>query len=150
MRRLALSLAFALPLAGMVSAQSDMGTQQQIDTGKVVYDKYCSQCHGYDGDGEGYATSRVLPVPRDFTAGKYKFRTTPSGMLPTDADLIKVTERGESQQCQHDGFRREQPVCEDQRSENQQILRPLPRAHQPQPGRHDRAALGVVGVHLAL
>lgn len=94
MRRLALSLAFALPLAGMVSAQSDMGTQQQIDTGRVVYDKYCSQCHGYDGDGQGYATSRVLPVPRDFTAGKYKFRTTPSGMLPTDADLIKVIKDG--------------------------------------------------------
>lgn len=94
MRRLALSLVFALPLAGMVSAQSDMGTQQQIDIGRVVYDKYCSQCHGYDGDGQGYATSRVLPVPRDFTAGKYKFRSTPSGMLPTDADLIKVIKDG--------------------------------------------------------
>jgi len=71
-----------------------MGTQDQIDRGKVVYDKYCSQCHGYEGDGVGYATGRVLPVPRDFTAGKYKFRTTPSGKLPTDADLVKVIKEG--------------------------------------------------------
>ncbi|MEE8411693.1 MAG: c-type cytochrome [Acidobacteriota bacterium] len=96
MRRLALALILvcAIPLTGTVSAQSDMGTQPEIDRGKIVYDKYCSQCHGYDGDGQGYATSRVLPVPRDFTAGKYKFRTTPSGKLPTDADLIKVIKEG--------------------------------------------------------
>jgi mono/diheme cytochrome c family protein len=94
MRKLALMLASAVLFAGTISAQSDMGSQPEIDRGKVVYDKYCSQCHGYDGDGEGYATSRVLPVPRDFTAGKYKFRTTPSGKLPTDADLIKVIKEG--------------------------------------------------------
>ncbi len=91
---LAFLLALALLAALPATAQSDMGTQQQIDRGKVVYDKYCSQCHGYTGDGNGYATGRVLPVPRDFTAGKYKFRTTPSGKLPTDADLIKVIKEG--------------------------------------------------------
>jgi len=91
------SLRFLAPLlliAAPLAAQSDMGTQQEIDRGRVVYDKYCSQCHGYDGDGVGYATGRVLPAPRDFTAGKYKFRTTPSGKLPTDADLTKVIEEG--------------------------------------------------------
>ena len=65
-----LLFALALLLVAPVSAQSDMGTQDQIDRGKVVYDKFCSQCHGYDGDGNGYATTRVLPVPRDFTTGK--------------------------------------------------------------------------------
>ncbi len=87
-------LAVLLLLGAPALAQSDTGTQEQIDRGKVVYDKYCSQCHGYEGDGNGYATGRVLPVPRDFTAGKYKFRTTPSGMLPTDADLVKVIKDG--------------------------------------------------------
>ncbi len=94
MRRFAAILACALLPSGVVSAQSDMGSQPEIDRGKIVYDKYCSQCHGYDGDGQGYATSRVLPVPRDFTAGKYKFRTTASGKLPTDADLVKVIKEG--------------------------------------------------------
>ena len=87
-------LLLALAFAGPVSAQTDFGSQDQIDRGKVVYDKYCSQCHGYEGDGQGYATSRVLPVPRDFTNGKYKFRTTPAGNLPTDADLTKVIKIG--------------------------------------------------------
>jgi len=94
MRKLGAILVFVLLLSGAATAQSDMGSQQQIDRGKVVYDKYCSQCHGYDGDGNGYATTRVLPVPRDFTTGKYKFRTTPSGKLPTDADVVKVIKDG--------------------------------------------------------
>lgn len=94
MRHAVLLPACLVLAVGVTSAQTDFGSQDRIDRGKVVYDKYCSQCHGYDGDGQGYATSRVLPVPRDFTTGKYKFRTTPSGKLPTDADLTKVIKKG--------------------------------------------------------
>ncbi len=94
MRELKILLPLFAVAAMPVAAQSDMGTQEQIDRGKVVYDKYCSQCHGYEGDGNGYATGRVLPVPRDFTAGKYKFRTTPSGKLPTDEDLVRIIKVG--------------------------------------------------------
>ena len=46
------------------------------------------------GDGKGIATPRLKPEPRDFTSGKYKFRTTPSGLLPTDADIAKVIKQG--------------------------------------------------------
>jgi len=62
--------------------------------GQELYDKYCSQCHGVAGDGQGPATGRVKPAPRDFTAGKYKFRTTPSGLMPTDDDLRRVIRLG--------------------------------------------------------
>ena len=89
------SLAIALLLvAAPLLAQSDMGTPEQVERGKVVYDKYCSQCHGYEGDGIGYATPRLKPEPRDFTSGKYKFRTTPSGKLPTDEDVVRVIKEG--------------------------------------------------------
>ena len=94
MRKLAIVASLLLLSAGTIYAQSDMGTQDQIDRGKVVYDKYCSQCHGYEGDGQGYATPRLKPEPRDFTSGKYKFRTTPNGKLPTDADVIRVIKEG--------------------------------------------------------
>jgi len=67
---------------------------QEGGPGKELYDKYCSQCHGYDGDGQGYATLRVKPQPRDFTSGKYKFRTTPNGMQPTDADIVRSIKLG--------------------------------------------------------
>lgn len=89
-----LCAAAAILCAGAARAQSDMGSDQERAEGKQLYDKYCSQCHGVNGDGQGYATHRVKPEPRDFTAGKYKFRTTPSGTLPTDADLARVIREG--------------------------------------------------------
>jgi mono/diheme cytochrome c family protein len=75
-------------------AAPDLGNEQQREAGRVLYDQYCSQCHGDDGDGKGVATPRLKPEPRDFTSGKYKFRTTPSGLLPTDEDIAKVIKDG--------------------------------------------------------
>ena len=86
--------AFAALLVAPAAAQVDLGTEEQLAAGKVVYDKYCGQCHGDNGDGNGYATPRVQPKPRDFTTGKYKFRTTPNGMLPSDDDLRRIIEIG--------------------------------------------------------
>ncbi len=88
------TFAAALFLALPAAAQVDLGTEEQRAAGKVVYDKYCGQCHGDTGDGVGYATPRVKPKPRDFTTGAYKFRTTPNGMLPTDDDLRRAIEIG--------------------------------------------------------
>lgn len=86
-------LATALAVSGAAFA-GNMGTDQQRAEGKELYDKYCSQCHGTNGDGVGYATYRLQPQPRDFTSGQYKFRTTPSGMLPTDEDIFRVIQVG--------------------------------------------------------
>jgi len=87
--------AWCAALAGStrVSAQ-DVGTQAQRDSGKTLYLKYCSQCHGENGDGEGYAAPHLRPKPRDFTAGKFKIRTTPNGALPTHQDLLNIIRRG--------------------------------------------------------
>jgi len=91
----ALAVALLLLAAGTATAvEPDLGTEQQREAGRVLYEKYCSQCHGDDGDGEGYATGRVKPAPRDFTSGKFKFRTTPSGMMPTTQDLLDVIRDG--------------------------------------------------------
>ena len=74
---LALALSLALWAAAPLRSSTDMGTEQQRADGKQLYDKYCAQCHGDAGDGKGHATPRLKPEPRDFTSGKYKFRTTP-------------------------------------------------------------------------
>jgi len=79
---------------GVALGSTDLGTDAQRQAGKALYDKYCSQCHGETGDGAGIATPRVLPKPRDFTSGKYKVRTTPSGSLPTDADIARSIRGG--------------------------------------------------------
>jgi len=79
----------------MVRAQGpDLGTEAQRESGKALYLKYCSQCHGEKGDGEGYATPHLRPRPRDFTSGKFKIRTTPNGALPTHQDLVNIIRRG--------------------------------------------------------
>ncbi len=76
-------------------AQSpDVGTEAQRESGKRLYVKYRSQCHGEKGDGEGYASTHLSPRPRAFTTGKFKIRTTPSGALPSHQDLVNIIRRG--------------------------------------------------------
>ncbi len=89
-------MATSRPLArllGLVLLAAPVALAQD-PPGGALYQKLCSQCHGENGDGLGVAAPRVLPKPRDFTAGKYKVRTTPSGALPTDDDLRRVLLEG--------------------------------------------------------
>jgi mono/diheme cytochrome c family protein len=62
--------------------------------GRHVYEHHCAVCHGEAGDGNGPAAGRLTTKPADLTAGKYKFRSTPSGALPTDEDLVRSISRG--------------------------------------------------------
>jgi mono/diheme cytochrome c family protein len=87
------SLCTALAGSMGVTAQ-DLGTDAQRESGKQLYTKYCAQCHGDKGDGEGYATPHLNPKPRNFTTGKFKVRTTPNGALPTHQDLVNIIKRG--------------------------------------------------------
>jgi mono/diheme cytochrome c family protein len=81
--------------SGSARAQSpDVGTEAQRESGKALYLKYCSQCHGEKGDGEGYASTHLRPRPRDFTMGKFKVRSTPTGALPIHQDLVNIIRRG--------------------------------------------------------
>lgn len=102
----ALSFLAAAGLAGAIAswlpappyvvraAAQDAGTDAQREAGRKIYVKFCSQCHGEQGDGEGYAASHLRPRPRNFTTGKYKVRTTPNGALPTHQDLVSIIRRG--------------------------------------------------------
>lgn len=74
-----------------------------VDQGKKVYNKYCVICHGGKGDGVGLIglIQRVEKVglvwtlyPRDFTVGTFKFRSTPTGCLPTDDDIQRIITNG--------------------------------------------------------
>jgi len=81
--------------AGLVRAQGpDLGTEAQRESGKTLYFKYCAQCHGEKGDGEGNATPHLYPRPRNFTTGKFKVRSTPNGALPIHQDLVKIIRLG--------------------------------------------------------
>jgi mono/diheme cytochrome c family protein len=84
----------ATPTGSVRVAAQELGTEAQRESGKTLYTKYCAQCHGEKGDGEGYATPHLYPRPRNFTTGKFKVRTTPNGALPTHQDLVNIIRRG--------------------------------------------------------
>jgi len=67
---------------------------QDTTKGKAVYVKWCTGCHGDAGAGDGAGAREMLPRPRDFTGAIYKIRTTASGQLPTDADLLRAIDEG--------------------------------------------------------
>jgi len=67
---------------------------QDTTHGKAVYVKWCAGCHGETGAGDGPAAAYMLPRPRNFTGAVYKIRTTASGQLPTDADLLRAIDDG--------------------------------------------------------
>ena len=72
------------------------------DAGKQLYYRYCWGCHGFRGDGNGenwLPTGSFLEPylniqPRNFAAGTFKCRSTPTGTLPTDQDLNNSITRG--------------------------------------------------------
>ena len=89
-----ITLLWAAPTGSVRAAAQDLGTESQRESGKTLYLKLCSQCHGEKGDGEGYAAPHLRPRPRNFTTGKFKVRTTPNGALPTHQDLVNIIRRG--------------------------------------------------------
>lgn len=62
--------------------------------GHGLYLRYCVLCHGVFGDGNGDNAPFLDPRPRDFTAATFKCRSTPTGTLPLDSDLIGTLVRG--------------------------------------------------------
>jgi len=70
--------------------------EQQVirDRAQPLYRQACAPCHGIGGDGRGPAAAGLHPKPHDFTTGMYKFRTTPLGTTPTDADLVRTIREG--------------------------------------------------------
>ncbi len=69
-----------------------------LSRGQQLYQRACALCHGKTGHGDGpdafYLGAYSAPRPRAFTEGEYKFRSTPSGELPTDHDLYETITNG--------------------------------------------------------
>ena len=68
--------------------------ESRVERGKHVYQRYCISCHGENGDGRGYSAQWLNPQPRDFSRGIFKCRSTPSGTLPVDDDLLRTMNEG--------------------------------------------------------
>lgn len=89
-----ITFSFCFLFASYAEAKNSLPMAELLQQGKVVYEKHCIGCHGAKGDGEGPGAYGLFPKPRDFRGAIFKFRTTPSGALPTDEDLFRTVRQG--------------------------------------------------------
>ena len=69
-------------------------TTDQLRHGYALYTRYCVQCHGVNGDGNGNVAEHLNPKPRNYTLGVFKFTSTPYGSKPRRTDLARTIHRG--------------------------------------------------------
>jgi mono/diheme cytochrome c family protein len=71
---------------------------ESVAMGRDIFVMACVPCHGVVGKGDGSVgpmlAPRRAPQPRDLTSAEFKFRSTPSGQLPTTADLFRTLTEG--------------------------------------------------------
>jgi mono/diheme cytochrome c family protein len=88
----------ALAIPGVAVAQDAgahaAGLTGNVEAGKQDYRRWCVGCHGKEGNGEGENAPYLDPKPRDFTEALFRWRSTPTGTLPTDQDLYDTITRG--------------------------------------------------------
>ncbi len=88
-----IGLAFGSCRAGPVPAPPAPATPA-VATGQELYATFCASCHGSEGRGDGIAAPFCRVPPADLTRAEFKVRSTPTGSLPSDADLTAVIRRG--------------------------------------------------------
>ena len=92
----AFGVALATPSVALAqdTGASVNGLTGNVEAGKQDYRRWCVGCHGKEGNGEGENAPYVDPRPRDFTEALFRWRSTPTGTLPTDQDLYDTITRG--------------------------------------------------------
>lgn len=95
---------FIFPFAFESLAQDDDKEYEAlIESGQKSYQVRCLLCHGEQGDGNGPVgiirraekNGRVLEIhPRDLTMAVFRFRSTPTGCLPDDQDILDIISNG--------------------------------------------------------
>ena len=83
----------AVPGVALAAAPEPI-KQDMLEQGKKVYFKRCVWCHGVEGGGDGPSADRLFTRPRNFIQGTFKIRTTDSGELPMEQNLIDTVKNG--------------------------------------------------------
>ncbi len=59
-----------------------------------MYRRQCLHCHGVNGDGQGPTAPYLVPRPRDYRQGIFKWVAVDNGAQPRRIDLRNILERG--------------------------------------------------------
>ncbi len=95
MPRLPLAAALLVVILTPTGARADRQADIRLFMkGDFVFRKHCVDCHGRSGRGDGVLAKDATIKPRDFRTGIFKFRSTPVGFLPTNADLTRTIRTG--------------------------------------------------------
>lgn len=87
-------------LAGPLEAEVVEGDRIMVDGGAILkrgrglYMRHCSHCHGTSGDGNGPTAVTMVPRPRDYRNGIFKFTSTKSLMRPSREDIHRTLRKG--------------------------------------------------------
>ncbi|MCP4510042.1 MAG: c-type cytochrome [Fuerstiella sp.] len=81
----------AAPVAGDVVVLDGGGVLQH---GRGLYMRHCSHCHGTSGDGNGPTAQYLVPRPRDYRQGVFKFTSTNDQAKISRDDLHRVLKNG--------------------------------------------------------
>ncbi|MDH5508770.1 MAG: c-type cytochrome [Nitrospinota bacterium] len=85
----ALAVYFAALTGPAIAAAGD------VKNGETVYMKKCWWCHGKEGEADGPGADFMIPPPRNFADGVYKYRSSaPDSDLPRDEDLFRMISDG--------------------------------------------------------
>ncbi len=74
-------------------AEAQTQTDPVLARGSQLFAKYCTICHGEQGDGLGKFAYLMNPRPRNFKQGDFKLATT-ANLIPSDEDLLRTISRG--------------------------------------------------------
>ena len=79
----------ALPVSRAFAAPGN------AENGAKLYMKKCWWCHGKEGEADGPGADFMLPPPRDFSEGVYKYKTSgPKAEVVRDEDLFHMISNG--------------------------------------------------------
>lgn len=74
--------------------QCSMDRGKVLQTGRGLYMRHCSHCHGTSGDGNGPTAQYLNPKPRDYRHGIFKFTSTNDQSKVSRDDLARILKYG--------------------------------------------------------
>lgn len=87
-------------LASVPDKEIAVGNQCALDggtvlsSGRMLYMRHCSHCHGTSGDGAGPTARYMTPKPRDYRNGTFKFTSTNDMSKVSREDLTRIVKYG--------------------------------------------------------